>query len=138
MSVVIYSSLAEDQQYMLWTKAADRIIPGATVLIKGGHNKWDNTNLCTPHGIVNRVSESDYEILKQVPQFNDHVKNGFLVVSQKEHAPEVVVTDMNPEDKSSQLSEADIDAMSPVIEDARGKKHKIKRKKEKAEALEYV
>lgn len=137
MSYIIYSSLAEDQKYTTWNRTKERVTPAQSVLIKGGHGKWDRHNLFTPHGIVNRVTSEEYEILRQVPQFRDHVEKGFLIVSAKEHAPEVVITDMNPDDKSGQLSEAHIEELSPTIEDVNGVKKKIRRKK-KAEALKYV
>lgn len=83
------------------TTDAGVVIPVKTISIKGGAN-CINKLYVTPNSVATKVSEEDYELLKNHPEFIRHVKNGFIKVTKimKEENNK----DLIKEDKSAQLT----------------------------------
>lgn len=107
----VFSTLTGSQLYTKWTKNPDGAnLEGPSVLIKGGHGLMDNRTLITPLGVVTEVSNEELEILNSIPDFQDHVKAGFLIVQDKNSDPEKVAADMQHRDESAQLTESDFKA----------------------------
>lgn len=73
-----------------------------TISIKGGANCLDKKLYATPNSVVTKVSDEDYEILKNHPEFIRHMQNGFIKVTKimKEENNKGLVA----EDASAQLT----------------------------------
>lgn len=103
----VFSTLANDQLYTNWIQGgADLPIKGHSVLIKGGTGVA-NDRLITPIGVSTEISEYDLEELQKNPSFKDHESKGFLIVKSKTADAEKVASDMNMDDESSPLTDAD-------------------------------
>lgn len=103
----VFSTLANDQNYTNWHKGgADLPVKGHSVLIKGGTGVA-NDRLITPIGVSTEISEHDLEELQRNPQFKQHQENGFLVVKSKNADVEKIASDMNLDDESAPLTDAD-------------------------------
>jgi hypothetical protein len=90
--------------YTLYEKTdAGVVVPVKTISIKGGAN-CINKLYVTPNSVATKVSDEDYELLKNHPEFVRHVKNGFIKVTKimKEENNK----DLVKEDKSAQLTPA--------------------------------
>jgi len=103
----VFSTLANDQLYTNWNQGgADLPVKGHSVLIKGGTGVA-NDRLITPIGVSTEISEYDLEELQRNVQFKEHEAKGFLVVKAKNAEAEKVASDMNMEDESAPLTDAD-------------------------------
>ena len=103
----VFSTLANDQLYTNWIQGgADLPIKGHSVLIKGGTGVA-NDRLITPIGVSTEITDYDLEELQKNPSFKDHETKGFLVVKAKNLEAEKVASDMNMEDESAPLTEAE-------------------------------
>lgn len=63
-----------------------------------------NKNLVTPRGAVTKVTDEEYEILKNDHTFNDHVKRGYITVEKKEFSVDKIIKNMKPKDESAPLT----------------------------------
>lgn len=100
-SYYVYSTLAANMKYTVYEKTANDFHKEiASVLIKGGAGVAD-TNFVTPLGVVTTITQEQYEILKKVSLFNDHVKAGHLTVQERQVDVEKIVADMNRLDPSA-------------------------------------
>lgn len=103
----LYSTLGADVIYPVYVPGgADLPLVEAEVLVKGGAGVI-NKRLDTPEGIVTAISGEQLEALNTSPVFKQHVKNGFIIISNDKPDVEVVVADMNRTDPTRQLVEAD-------------------------------
>jgi hypothetical protein len=104
----VFSTLSNDQLYTQWIKQPDPQPPviGAQVLIKGGFGIADK-NFITPRGTVTEIDDDQYDVLKTVPQFLEHLKNGFIQVMTKHSEPEKVAANMNRADPSQPKTASD-------------------------------
>ena len=105
-----------------------------TVTVKGGANRADKRLVLLGEGQTSRkgieteVTDEELAFLQGHPLFQTHVKNGFIeVVKSGKADPEKVAKNMEPADKATQLTEADLDEANPA---ARLKGHKLKAAKE--------
>ncbi len=74
----ILSRLANDQVYIKYKKGyGNKNIVEKEILIKG---KADITTrqLITPMGVLTKVSDDDFEILKENPCFKEHCERGYI------------------------------------------------------------
>lgn len=113
----VFSTLANDQLYTNWIQGgADLPVKGHSVLIKGGTGVA-NDRLITPIGVSTEISEYDLEELERNPSFKDHRDKGFLVVRAKNADAEKVASDMNMDDESAPMTDADYttDADKPKV-----------------------
>jgi hypothetical protein len=109
MSYVI-SRAANSTDYVLYDESnakRDLDIIKAKVTIKGGADVIDK-HLMTHQGIVTEVKDSDLEWLEKNTHFQEHVKNGTLIVVKRKKTPdaEEYARDLK-RDKSSQLTPED-------------------------------
>lgn len=102
----VYSTLGQDNTYTGYRSTHDLPVAESRILIRGGTGVI-NKNLVTPHGVLNQVSDADYEVLQKNHDFQRHVKNGFIVVQKQEEKVEKVVKGMQPKDGSAQLTPED-------------------------------
>jgi IS5 family transposase len=111
----IYSTLTAGQTYCTYKKIN---IPGEQrprsgiiekrINIKGGHkiharHDGKDTQAYTPQGVVTEVTEEELEILRTIPQFVEHEKNGFIIAiaGNKVKDKEKIAADMKSSDGSS-------------------------------------
>jgi hypothetical protein len=85
-------------EYVNVTK--DRNAPKRKVSIAGGSNV-SNKHFITPRGVVTHVTDEELEFLKSNFLFNRMVKGGFLTITESKVDPEVVLPDMEIQDKSA-------------------------------------
>lgn len=104
--VYIYSTLACNQKYQNYEINAGISTPTDFILVAGGTGVADK-RIETPLGVVTEVSADDYAKLKSNPDFELHVKNGFITVQEIEADPEKVAADMAMDDGSRPLVEGD-------------------------------
>lgn len=94
----VYSTLASDQNYAVWTPLRDGSnYKVRDIMIKGGAQVAEAglRDIITPLGVVTRVSDEDAKALEQDFLFNLHRKNGFIKIeSIKEEVEKVVSSDM--------------------------------------------
>lgn len=102
----VYSTLTADNQYRLYDDGgADMKVPRQNIVIKGGTGVA-NDRLVTPLGVVTQVTAEEADALKKHPVFQEHLKNGFVVIQAKQVEPEKVAADMDTADKSAPLNPA--------------------------------
>lgn len=73
------------------------------ILIKGGANVQDRRSLVAVDGIIQEISDADYEILKDHPWFKRQVEAGFIIPMKSK--PKEKFEDMETKDGSAQLDE---------------------------------
>lgn len=114
--VYVYSTLTCDQAYTQWNRDVNgNPVRVRAVLIKGGSNVADK-NFHTPYGVVTRVSQEDYDLLKNEPSFIRHCDAGYIRVEQKKEDTELVVSDMVGRDESAPLVPQDYSEVNQVDE----------------------
>lgn len=110
MSKYIYSTLTADQRYPLWSPIVKdgNNLPQIqqSVLIHGGAN-LTNKQFVTPLGVVTKVTDEQLECLVQNPAFMRHMERGYIKIEKKELDIEKTVSDMEPRDDSSPLTDGD-------------------------------
>lgn len=88
-NVYIHSTLSGNQYYTEWDRQEHRLPRKIkTVTIAGGANMRPKESIPgqfieTPSGVMTIVSEEDYEFLKKNGDFQAHVKNGHITVTQR-------------------------------------------------------
>lgn len=124
----VYSTMSAGNTYTVYDPNVEkgqlpRII--GQVDIAGGANVAKRRSLETPLGVARRITADQYELLKQDPVFQTHVKGGYIRVIEAKVDPEKVVPDMTQRDESAPLVPEDFEKTV----DADGAKHtKMKRK----------
>jgi len=100
----VYSTLASDQNYAVWTKTPDGLqVKTKDIFIKGGGQlpSSNGYDLVTPLGVVTRVNDDDIAELEANYTFQVHKKNGFIRIEQvREDVEKVVSNDMQLPDES--------------------------------------
>lgn len=89
-----------------------------SVLIKGGAFVADKKTLEAVKGVVNEVSDEDYEWLKENPTFKQMVNDGYIVVFEKEGPATKEADKGDMKDNSAQLTPEDFEAAGkepPII-----------------------
>lgn len=105
-TVFVFSTLANDQQYVHYTAGPDLPLEISRTFIKGGTGVA-NDRLITPIGVMTEVSVEDYELLQKNPEFNAHTERGFITVREGKADPEQVASDMETQDNSAPLTPSD-------------------------------
>lgn len=102
--VYVYSTLANDNQYVVWKEQPDLPRVEHPILIKGGANVADKRGDTKP-GAVTKITSDDLDALQGNEVFQRHVKNGFLFVTTDapKQDPEAVAGDMEARDNSAPL-----------------------------------
>lgn len=116
-----YNTMTAGVTYTLYEENPSGLnVVKAQVDIAGGANV-PNKNLVTPLGVVTEITDDQLDILKQIPLFHEHVKNGFLVIQKRKDDVEAVVPDMVSRDDSAPLTPNDfVDGdgkAKPIIKD---------------------
>lgn len=136
MANYVYSTLPNSQMYTTYhpQEGSNQVIrKDKQVLIKGGSG-MANKHLITPLGVGTQVSDDELEILEQHRLFQQHVKNGYMVVKSYKTNPEKVAADMETRDGSSPIVPGDFkesDLVTPMEaddEDDKGNKGKGKKR----------
>jgi len=78
------------------------------VTIQGGHGVA-NKHFVTPKGVVTAVTDQEFEMLQQNPDFKRHVDAGFLSYDKKKVDPEKKAANMAPKDGSAPLTPKDFE-----------------------------
>lgn len=102
-----------------------------SVLIKGGAFVADKKTLEAVKGVVNEVSDEDYEWLKDNPTFKQMVDDGYIVVFEKEGPANKEADKGDMKDNSAQLTPEDFEAAGkepPIVGAEDGKKSRKKKK----------
>jgi hypothetical protein len=106
-SIYVYSTLANDQQYIDWRGGGgDMPIRGRAVLVKGGTGVA-NARIVTPLGVATEISAEDAAFLETNPLFKLHAQNGHVTIQRKKDDPEKVASDMNLKDPAAPKTPAD-------------------------------
>lgn len=107
----IASTLSNDQNYTVWQtpiseggKVARPAVPLKRVLIAGKANVANK--LTTPQGVITQVSDEAMDVLKTIPLFNQHLKNGYVKIVSRAADPDKVAKDMTARDESAPLNPA--------------------------------
>lgn len=90
--IYLYSTLATDQKYS--TEMGD-------ILVAGKANV-SSKHLLTPRGVVTKITEEQFEFLKENKVFEAHCRNQFITGTLSKLDPEDVAEDLNDKDKSAQ------------------------------------
>lgn len=118
----IFSTLTCDQLYTPYREGgADMPVPMTerAVLVRGGAGVA-NDRIVTPRGVMTSVTPEQMATLLEVPAFQDHVKGGFLIVSDSSGDPEKVAADMTGRDNSSPMVPQDLpEGQQPTIGEAK-------------------
>lgn len=105
----VLSKLANDQCYTKYVKGADNFNQAvASVTIKGGAGVANKKTLMTPQGVVTKITDEQYELLKENKEFQNHLERGFLNVFAINPDVEKKSEKMS-KDKSSQLTSKDFE-----------------------------
>lgn len=103
----VFSTLTADNIYAQYRDTGNGIVEvDQKVFIKGGHG-IANKHFVTPKGVVTNIEDEDYDLLKNNPVFQLHVKKGFIKVEKKAADVEEVADDMEVKDKSAPLTDDD-------------------------------
>lgn len=89
-----------------------------SVLIKGGAFVADKKTLESVKGVVNEVTDEDYDWLKDNPTFKQMVNDGYIVVFEKENSAKKEADKGDMKDNSAQLTPEDFEAAGkepPII-----------------------
>lgn len=124
---LIYSSLTCGQTYVRYANMhLDLPTVEKAVTIKGGAGVMQKRALITPYGVMTEVTETDYEFLQTVPQFNAHVAGGWIKVIKAKMLrddPDSVAADMEARDGAAPLVPADFDHLEqrarPIVNGTR-------------------
>lgn len=103
---VIYSTLSNSNTYIEWLNVGGDIkVKGQEITIAGGAGIADK-HLITPYGKATTVTNEELKTLESIPQFNEHVKQGWLMVQLDGVKDDVekVALDMASRDKSSPVT----------------------------------
>jgi hypothetical protein len=109
--VHIYSTLANPQKIVVWSKPTDLgMLPEmeCEVLIRGGAG-IASKNLITPQGVHTAITQEEYDAIAEVPHFKNFVESGHFRVERKEYDLDKIVSDMNPRDAGGPLTPADFE-----------------------------
>ena len=117
MTYYIYSTLTCSQNYCDYYPSPDQhILPQvkSKIHIAGGHGVAGK-HLITPRGVVTKITDEQYEILSGNPEFQLHMKNGFITAEKHKIEPEKAIRAMENKDKSAPLTPNDYSKRVPVI-----------------------
>ena len=111
----ITSTATNGTDYALYkTTDAGMTVPVKTISIKGGAN-CANKVFVTPDSVATKVSDEDYELLKNHPEFIRHMKAGFLKVSKI----------MKEENNKGMVKEDNSAPMTPEKYEKKGRKKPV-------------
>lgn len=91
----VYSTLTNAQRYVKYGPEVAGGVPREerAVYIEGGANVA-NKHFITPKGVATEVSAEDLEMLKENKLFQEHQKNGHIVIEDRKADVDKVVADM--------------------------------------------
>lgn len=120
MSVYIYSTMSQDVAYTFYKEKkhlGDLHEVESKIFVKGGAGVITK-NLVTPQGIATKITNEEYDRLKDHPVFKIHEENGFVVARQTKIGLSIISKDMEKRDRSSQLIHSDLkkEGMPKVLE----------------------
>lgn len=123
----IYSTLSNDQEYVFFH---ERELQGGPhevkhrIRIKGGANmakpRFDANATYTPEGAHTEVTGSEMELLLTHDQFQKHVDNGFITISDSKEKVATVLKGMEAKDASAPYVSADYEKGGRAQRDAKG------------------
>lgn len=124
---LIYSSLTCGQTYVRYGNTnSDLPTVEHAFSINGGAGVAQRRGLITPYGVLTEATEADYEFLKTVEMFNQHVAGGWLTVvkaTMLRDDPDSVAADMEARDGAAPLVPADFEHLEvreqPIVNGVR-------------------
>lgn len=121
----IYSTLAAPQAYTNYSAnpSKELSVPQDVIVIKGGAGVVGKENFYSPKGVLTEVNDEQLAALEKVPAFNEHVKNGFIVVEKRKEEADKVADDMNRFDDGRQIKSDEF------VKDSEGRNHLKRGKK---------
>lgn len=100
----VYSTLACDQLYTVWTPIDPVTKTGPNhageVFIRGGAGVANSKTLITPSGVATEVTDEQLALLERCEDFRRHKENGYIRVEARSKDLDKVVADMADSDKS--------------------------------------
>jgi hypothetical protein len=108
MAIYLLSTLTASQRYVVWKSGgADLPTEEHSIFVAGGANV-PGKRLITPRGVVTKITDDDYAILKENAAFVTHVANGFITVSKSKPAdPDEAAAGQAAKDGAAPLTESD-------------------------------
>lgn len=108
----IYSTLTCSNSFAIYApktdpKSLSRIVK--RIEVHGGHGMKHPKSLDTPMGVVTKVTDEELELLNKDLTFQQHVKDGYLVIDNKKVEPSKIAASMNPKDESAPLTPKDFE-----------------------------
>lgn len=106
--VFVYSTITADVSYVEYKDGPPGGLPieGRKVTIKGGAG-LANKHVITPKGVVTVITTDELAFLMNDDNFKLHLAAGFVQYESQQYDLDAVVADMNHEDGSRPLTEAD-------------------------------
>lgn len=117
MAIYLLSTLTSSQRYVVWKEGgADLPSEEHSIFVAGGANV-PNKRLITPRGVVTKLTDDEYAILKENPAFVTHVANGFITVSKSKPADvDEAATGQAAKDGGAPLTEGDFEpGQAPTV-----------------------
>lgn len=113
-SVYVYSTLANPQNITVYlmpdkndaAQMGRLPVPVRNVIIKGGAG-IASKNLITEQGVCTRITEEEYDAIKDVKHFSQFIESGHFTVERKKYDIDKIVGDMNPRDPGGPITPAD-------------------------------
>lgn len=108
-SVYIYSTIANDVIYAIYDKEIARKdidVIKTQIFIKGGTGVMQSKDgsLWTPRGVATKITEEQFDLLKDDYHFKEHMRLGYITVAKREESVEKMYKTMTPLDNSAQIT----------------------------------
>lgn len=105
--VYIISTMSNDNIYCIYEKRNDIKVVSKEIRIYGGANIQNPRTLqMSSNGVTTAISKDDFEDLKNVPMFQEHLEKGFIsIIQSNENDAKKKSEKVNLKDKSAQYTE---------------------------------
>lgn len=112
---IIVNTMGQSVEYTTYRRVEEkgslRLIPGESILIRGGQGVMRSRELVTPReGVITEVTAEQLAELENNCLFRKQRDAGFLTVIGSERDQKKAFADMSPEDDSAQLTPEDFAA----------------------------
>lgn len=107
MPIYVYSTLSNDQRYTSYSHRDGAAPQVDNSIFIAGKANVANKHLITPRGMVTEVTAEQLQALRRDLVFQQHVKNGFITISNAKADPEKIASGMTGRDESAPLVEQD-------------------------------
>lgn len=106
----VFSTASSDTDYCFYSKNGDLNVLKNKIRIKGGANiaQPGIQEILTPKGVCTQITDEELSSLREHTQFKEHVRNGFLTISEVKAKVEKVIKDLKPKDRSAPIVEENL------------------------------